>query len=177
MIDLHGRNDRVVCMQCNAKMDRESFQSQLLELNPQLADVAAAPAPDGDATLEDFDFASIHIPECRVCSGMQKPDVVFFGETVPAERVHAALDSLAKSDAMLVVGSSLMVYSGYRFALRAKDAKIPIAAVNKGKTRADEFLNIKTDGDCSDTLNTYLELMNTNELFTPSTRINPCTSG
>lgn len=156
VIDLHGRNDRVTCMACDAKLDRESFQTELIACNPQLADIVAAPAPDGDAVLEDFDFSRVSIPECHLCGGMQKPDVVFFGETVPVERIQAALDALNNSDAMLVVGSSLMVYSGYRFALKAKDAGIPVAAINLGKTRADDVLFDKFNIDCVSALRGFL---------------------
>ena len=100
----------------------------------------AGDAPDGDADLEGRDFSRFDVPACPACGGILKPDVVFFGENVPRHRVDAAVTSLNEADAMLVVGSSLMVFSGYRFAAAAAREGKPIAAVNLGKTRADPLL-------------------------------------
>ena len=145
VIDLHGRLDRIRCLRCEQRTPRETFQDELAALNPGWLDHEAGDAPDGDADLESADFLSFAAPACRVCGGVLKPDVVFFGENVPRERVRAASERLARADAMLVVGSSLMVYSGYRFVEMAVRAGKPVAAVNLGRTRADEWLTLKVE--------------------------------
>lgn len=152
VIDLHGRLDEVRCMGCTHRMPREAFQRDLVQLNPAWALLDASDAPDGDADLEGRDFSSFAIPPCPQCGGIIKPDVVFFGENVPRDRVGAAVASLNAADAVLVVGSSLMVFSGYRFvAAAAKDGK-PIAAVNRGRTRADPLLRLKVEQSCAEAL-------------------------
>ena len=128
------------------------MQAQLLAWNPSyreaLAAGLAAPArPDGDADWE-ADLSDFVVPECGACGGVLKPSVVFFGENVPRPRVDAALEALAAADALLVVGSSLMVFSGYRFCLAAQAAGKPVAAVNEGTTRADALLALKVEDDC-----------------------------
>jgi len=149
VIDLHGRIDRVRCMSCQVRMPRAELQQQLLELNPDWAALDAQAAPDGDADLIARDFAAFRVPPCSLCGGVLKPDVVFFGESVPAERVQQAMLQLAQSDAVLVVGSSLMVYSGYRFVQAAATAGKPIAALNLGLTRADALLSLKLAQPCA----------------------------
>jgi NAD-dependent SIR2 family protein deacetylase len=148
VVDLHGRMDRVRCLGCERRSDREELQQRLLHLNPEWEHLEAHDAPDGDADLEAQDFAGFEIPACEHCGGILKPDVVFFGESVPQERVKAAMDAVERADAMLVIGSSLMVYSGYRFAQAAHQAGKPIAAVNLGRTRADELLSLKLNQPC-----------------------------
>jgi NAD-dependent SIR2 family protein deacetylase len=161
VIDLHGRVDIVRCMSCERRVPREAVQTELTRRNPGFAELAARAAPDGDAELDGVplrglprvvDFASFAVPCCEACGGLLKPDVVFFGERVPHERVVAAFAALESSDAMLVVGSSLMVYSGYRFAKALADAGKPIAAVNLGRTRADDVLALKVNARCADAL-------------------------
>ena len=146
--ELHGSLAKVICLACDASISRTSMQQNLLDRNPVLADLSAQLAPDGDARLSDFDASRIDVPACETCGGILKPQVVFFGETVPAVRVQECYDALSGADAMLVVGSSLMLYSGFRFAREAHQAGIPIAAVNRGKTRADEWLSLKIGQDC-----------------------------
>ena len=157
VIDLHGRLDRIVCLDCGERSLRQSLQTWLLEHNPQLAAAEASPAPDGDALLEDIDFTAIKTPVCPQCAGLLKPDVVFFGENVPAARVARSFEAVEKADAMLVVGSSLMVYSGFRFARRAHERSIPIIAINRGVTRADELLSRKLEMDCGQVLSTLAD--------------------
>ena len=152
VIDLHGRLDRVRCLQCEARLVRQDFQEALLQANPAWALLDAADAPDGDADLEDQNFSSFMVPPCPHCGGMLKPDVVFFGENVPRERVANASLALESADAVLVVGSSLMVFSGYRFVTAAARAGKPIAAVNIGHTRADALLSFKVEESCADAL-------------------------
>ncbi|UFS74391.1 NAD-dependent protein deacetylase [Tardiphaga sp. 37S4] len=152
VIDLHGRLDLVRCMGCERRIQRDEFQHEMGRLNTGWLDLDAAVAPDGDADLEGVDFASFVVPACEICGGVLKPDVVFFGENVPRDFVDAALGHLQKADAMLIAGSSLMVYSGFRFVQAAMRAEIPIAAVNLGRTRADEFLSFKVEDRCEDAL-------------------------
>ncbi len=152
VIDLHGRLDAVVCLGCGASSSRADVQRRLAEANPAWAGLAAGAAPDGDADLDDRDFATFQVPACDACGGMLKPDVVFFGENVPRARVDAAMARLAQADAMLVVGSSLMVYSGLRFVHAAVRAQIPVAAVNLGRTRADDLLRFRMAAPCGDAL-------------------------
>ncbi|KTF39208.1 NAD-dependent protein deacetylase [Xanthomonas translucens] len=152
VIDLHGRLDVVRCMECERRLPREDFQQQLLQRNPHWATLQAGQAPDGDADLEDMDFAAFAVPACTQCGGVLKPDVVFFGENVPRERVAAAFAHLQQADAMLVLGSSLMVYSGFRFVQAAAKAGVPIAAVNLGRTRGDDLLSLKLAQPCAQAL-------------------------
>lgn len=145
VVDLHGRLDQVRCMACELRLPRADWQVLLEHANPQWLAREAAVAPDGDADLDETDFSDFHVPVCLRCAGIVKPDVVFFGESVPRERVEQSMQALESSDAMLVAGSSLMVYSGYRFALAAARAGLPIAAVNLGQTRADALLTLKVN--------------------------------
>ncbi|GAA0697459.1 NAD-dependent protein deacetylase [Marinobacterium maritimum] len=142
VIDLHGRSDRVICMSCDYRCSRDDVHHRSAEQNPDFTRFTAETAPDGDADLE-VDFSGFRIPECPQCGGILKPDVVFFGDNVPKQRVIDALDTLQQADALLVIGSSLMVYSGFRFCRRAHEWNKPIAALTLGKTRADELLSLK----------------------------------
>jgi NAD-dependent SIR2 family protein deacetylase len=151
VIDLHGRLDVVRCLGCGATTPRETFQDELARRNPAWLALDAADAPDGDADL-DHDFSSFVVPACEACGGVLKPDVVFFGENVPRDVVASVQDHLAQADAMLVVGSSLMVYSGFRFVRMAEERGLPIAAVNLGRTRADELLTLKVEDSCETAL-------------------------
>lgn len=151
VVDLHGRLDRVVCLDCGARTPRAVLQQRLLALNPGWERLLARVAPDGDADLE-ADFSEFRVPDCEACGGLLKPDVVFFGEAVPRARVEGAVAGLHCCDAVLVVGSSLMVYSGYRFVRLAAEAGLPVAAVNLGRTRADPLLRLKVQTDCGQVL-------------------------
>ncbi|HEY5851634.1 MAG TPA: NAD-dependent protein deacetylase [Lysobacter sp.] len=152
VIDLHGRLDDVVCLACGERQPRAAMQARLAELNPDWLDLDAATAPDGDADLDGHDFSALRVPACAQCAGMLKPDVVFFGENVPRPRYLQAQEALQASDAVLVVGSSLMVYSGFRFVRSAHEAGLPIAIVNRGRTRADELAGLKLDADAGTAL-------------------------
>lgn len=152
VIDLHGRLDRVRCMDCGRHMLRADFQARLMEANPDWLDLKAPLGPDGDADLDGHAFAGFVVPPCTSCGGVLKPDVVFFGENVPRERLHGAMAHLDRCDALLVVGSSLMVYSGYRFAAAAARSGKPVAAVNLGRNRADPLLELKVDDRCDQAL-------------------------
>jgi NAD-dependent SIR2 family protein deacetylase len=157
VVDLHGRLELVRCMSCGLTLPREQLQRTLLADNPAWADIDARIAPDGDADLENRDIGTFVVPECPNCGGILKPDVVFFGEPVPRERVARAFEGVANSDALLVVGSSLMVYSGFRFAEAAAAAGKPIAAVNLGITRADHLLTLKINAPADEALGKLFE--------------------
>ena len=152
VVDLHGRLDQVRCTGCGGAIPREAMQAEMVRLNPGWAEREAAVAPDGDADLEAADFDGFAVPPCAACDGVLKPDVVFFGEGVPRERVDAAHGALDRADAVLVVGSSLMVYSGFRFVQAAARAGKPVAAVNLGRTRADDLLALKVQQPCDEAL-------------------------
>lgn len=152
VIDLHGRIAWVKCMACDARLPRGAFQAQLEEYNPDFVGRTAAIAPDGDADLELTRFDAFNIPCCDQCGGTLMPDVVFFGGSVPKSTVTAAMTALRESDALLVVGSSLMVYSGLRFCRQAVDWGLPVFAINQGRTRADELFQLKVEQECGSTL-------------------------
>ena len=151
VIDLHGRADEICCMDCDYRAMRQLVHDRSYELNPEFRHYTAETAPDGDADLE-VDFSRFNVADCPECAGVLKPDVVFFGDNVPKARVQQALDALKNSDGLLVVGSSLMVYSGFRFCRYAKEWGKPIAALNLGRTRADELLDLKLNAPIADTL-------------------------
>ena len=148
VIDLHGRIDAVVCLDCAARFARAEIQQQLADEHPEWNPFAGAAAPDGDADVEHLDLDGFRAPDCTSCGGLLKPDVVFFGENVPVERVTSARKALERAAAMLVVGTSLMVYSGYRFARMARERGLPLAILTRGITRADAIATLKLDADC-----------------------------
>ncbi len=149
VIDLHGRIDMTVCLDCRRQVPRDEVQVLLDRLNPDWAGLDAGAAPDGDADLEGLDFGAFQSPRCPACNGLLKPDVVFFGENVPRVRVEAVRDALGRADAMLVVGSSLMVYSGFRIARAAHERGVPLAILTRGVTRADALATLKIEADAA----------------------------
>ena len=151
VIDLHGRLDVVVCLSCGARTSREAVQTAMAAANPHWVTQGVS-APDGDAEIADALIESFDPPRCEACGGLLKPDVVFFGENVPAERYAQAREALASADALLVAGSSLMVYSGFRFIGLAREAGLPIAIVNRGRTRADDVAELKVADDVGSAL-------------------------
>jgi NAD-dependent SIR2 family protein deacetylase len=150
--ELHGSLATVICLDCGNSVSRSSMQRFLQECNPCLETLSGEVAPDGDARLESFDESQLDVPGCQSCGGIMKPDVVFFGESVPPARVQHCRDLLSSSDAVLVIGSSLMVFSGFRFVREALQQGLPVVAINRGRTRADELLTQKFDLDCSQAL-------------------------
>lgn len=152
VIELHGGLRAVRCLDCGAEHARAALQPLLEALNPRLLGATAPTAPDGDAHLAAEHVAHFRIPDCPYCAGLLKPDVVFFGESVPRSRVDAAAQALEQADAVLVVGSSLMVYSGFRFCQWATRMGKPIAAINLGVTRADAQLALKIEQPCAEAL-------------------------
>ena len=137
VIDLHGDLSKVRCMSCDRITERRHYQAALERGNPGWTAEAKHYRADGDAELVDDAEADFEVPGCEACNGIQKPDVVMFGEWVPKARVQTAMDAVERAGALLVTGSSLMVFSGFRFARHADATGTPIAIVNQGRTRAD----------------------------------------
>lgn len=145
VIELHGALEDVRCLGCSAAFARTEVHGWLLEANPGWLERAAAAAPDGDAQLEPAEVADFHVLPCAGCGGVLKPDVVFFGGTVPAATVAEAWALLEAAEALLVVGSSLEVYSGFRFVRGAAARGIPVVIVNQGPTRGDALAACRVD--------------------------------
>ena len=152
VIDLHGTLEKVVCIECKSTVSRHEVQDYLLRHNTFPDPKVVKTLPDGDALLEQVDFNRVHIPSCKNCGGILKPNVVFYGENVPVARVQSCYQAIDSADAMLIAGSSLMVFSSYRFVRYAHEKQMPIALLNKGITRADDLINIKLKADCGPVL-------------------------
>ncbi|TFW31397.1 NAD-dependent protein deacetylase [Duganella callida] len=159
LIELHGNIHYVKCLDCGALHERAAIQSWLKDANPALAAEAGAHGeivpetrPDGDAEVELDALQAFHLPTCSDCGGTLQPDVIFFGDNIPPQRTAQALAWAEEADALLVIGSSLMVFSGYRFCKLAAQANKPIAAINLGKTRADDLIGLKIAASAVDIL-------------------------
>ena len=126
---------------------RSEVQEQLEALNPDWHYAHTTIAPDGDVDLEGADYAQFELAHCKLCGGRLKPDVVFFGENVPRTRVETAMSELEQADALVVIGSSLSVFSGYRFVRAALKSGQPVYIVNDGETRADDDATLKISAD------------------------------
>ena len=155
VINLHGSYARVVCLNCGHAMARAALAEQLEQANPGFTERAEtlgalAVAPDADATVTDTD--SFRFVDCPACGGILKPDIVYFGESVAKEVVAQCYQLIEGSDALLVAGSSLAVFSGYRFVRHAAALALPIAIVNRGATRGDDLATVKVEAGCSPTL-------------------------
>ena len=160
IINLHGLLSEVVCLGCGEYSSREHLQGRLAACNPELARTSAPAGPDGDALLANSAAEGFSVPNCLSCGGLLKPNVVFFGQNVPKSKVKQAMDELTRSDALLVVGSSVMVFSGYRFCRHAKALGKPLYIINRGRTRADAQADLKIDGDCNQVLPQLVQLLN-----------------
>jgi NAD-dependent SIR2 family protein deacetylase len=155
VVNLHGTYAQVVCLDCGYTMDRAALAELLEAANPGFLERAEAiggiaVAPDADAMIDDT--ASFNFIDCPRCAGMLKPDIVYFGESVPKERVQEAFSLVDDAEALLVAGSSLTVFSGYRFVRHAAALGIPIAILNRGATRGDDLATVKMDNGCSEML-------------------------
>lgn len=155
VVDLHGRIDQVKCLDCESRMHRGKLQQVLTELNPAWSATINAIRPDGDAEVDDHIVEYMTVPECERCGGVLMPDVVFFGGTVPKERVDATREAIEAADALLVAGSSLRVFSGYRFVRMAHELGKPIAIVNRGVTRADDLATLRINEDAGEVLSQF----------------------
>jgi NAD-dependent SIR2 family protein deacetylase len=150
VLELHGAVAVVICLGCGVRESRRTLQQRLERDNPFMLQATATAAPDGDADLADgLDLSGFRVPSCEHCGGLLKPDVVFYGDSVPRERVASAYALIEQADAVLVAGSSLMVYSSFRFCRRAHELGIPLIAVNRGVTRADPWYRVKVEDDCA----------------------------
>lgn len=159
VIDLHGVLGRVRCLDCGIAGDRDAYQARLQAANPDFRVAIQGVAPDGDALLASDGINRFAVPPCTQCGGMIKPDVVFFGEAVPRDRVAAASDAISKADALLVVGSSLQVFSGFRFVRQAHALGKPVAILNRGVTRADNLATLRLREDCCTTLDAVVRVL------------------
>ena len=159
VIDLHGDLSNVRCLSCNRTQARSDYQQTLKDANPNWYAEVFRYKPDGDAELAETSHYDFSVPGCVDCNGIVKPDVVMFGEGVPIDRVRNAISAIERADALLVVGSSLMVFSGFRFARLARQQQKPIAIVNQGRTRADDIAALKVEADCAQVLSAALELL------------------
>jgi NAD-dependent SIR2 family protein deacetylase len=147
VVELHGGLDRVVCLSCGEREPRTAIDGRLRAANPHFDAHVAAINPDGDAELDDAHLVDFRMVRCRLCHGdLVKPDVVFFGENVPRERVDRCYALVEDASALLVLGSSLTVMSGLRFVRRAADLGVPVAIVNQGATRGDDLATVRLDG-------------------------------
>jgi NAD-dependent SIR2 family protein deacetylase len=168
VINLHGTYAQVICLSCGDSMTRAALGDKLDAINPGFVQRAEAVgglavAPDADAVVTETD--TFRYLDCPSCGGMLKPDIVYFGESVPKNVVEQAFSLIDAADALLVAGSSLTVFSGYRFVRHAAAHGIPVAIINRGPTRGDDLATVKVDGGCSE----FLTLL-TEELATASVR-------
>jgi NAD-dependent deacetylase sirtuin 4 len=153
VLELHGSLSLVKCLDCGREEDREHYQERLVSFNPVITkEGAASPLPDGDADLDAAGIESLVVPGCLHCGGVLKPGVVFFGENVPRETVGLAGAMLAESEVLLVVGSSLIVSSGFRLVERASREGKPVAIVNGSETRGDPMVAIRIESRLGDVL-------------------------
>lgn len=151
VIDLHGRLDRVICLGCQRLSPRQELQERLVADNAEFLGHSFVARADGDVELA-ADYERFRVAPCLDCGGMLKPDVVFFGENVPAPRVEQAMAALEGATALVIAGSSLMVFSGFRFARAAARLAVPIVVLNRGKTRADDMAALRLDGNVGELL-------------------------
>ncbi|KAF5929235.1 NAD-dependent protein lipoamidase sirtuin-4, mitochondrial isoform X2 [Diceros bicornis minor] len=143
---------RVLCLDCGEQTPRGVLQERFEVLNPSWSAEAHGLAPDGDVFLTEEEVQSFRVPSCARCGGRLKPDVVFFGDAVSPDKVEFVHRRVREADSLLVVGSSLQVYSGYRFILTAREKKLPIAILNIGPTRSDDLACLKLDSRCGELL-------------------------
>jgi NAD-dependent SIR2 family protein deacetylase len=156
MVELHGNLRRVICLSCGAREDREDVQERMMEANPGWRDLAAGWAPDGDALIDEERTAGFLSPSCLRCGGDIKPDVVFFGENANKELVRRAYQMVDQADTLLILGSSLTVRSGLRFAEHAARGQKPVVIVNQGPTRADGLAHSRFDAPLGDWLEDFV---------------------
>ncbi|HEY5360748.1 MAG TPA: NAD-dependent protein deacetylase [Streptosporangiaceae bacterium] len=152
VVELHGSLDRVRCLGCDERTPRDDLDRRLRAANPGWVASVTWVNPDGDVVLPDDQVTGFRVVDCLGCGGLLKPDVVFFGENVPRPRVEECYELVGRSDALLVLGSSLTVMSGYRFVRHAAKAAVPVAIINQGGTRGDAHAMITVDAPLGQTL-------------------------
>lgn len=160
--ELHGNGFKVICIGTNGKdkcgysIDRHDFQRILQTFNADLIEKAnqiraeQSFRPDGDVDISNDDINKFYLPACPSCGGSLKPNIVFFGDNIPMDRIEKVVRLIIDSDGILVLGSSLQVFSGYRIILQAKELGLPTAVVNIGETRADKIVDLKINAKCSE---------------------------
>jgi len=149
VIELHGSLHWVLCLDCHQRSGRDGIQRVMEDQNPYLAGVDAVQAPDGDTLLDPAFEERFQVPHCPYCNGQRlKPDVVFFGENVAQPTAAKAMAAVAHAEGLLVVGSSLMAYSAFRLCKAMVEQGKPVIAINLGKTRGDELLQVKFEASC-----------------------------
>ncbi|MFI5936563.1 NAD-dependent protein deacetylase [Actinoplanes sp. NPDC051494] len=170
VVELHGNLSRVVCLGCGVVSGRGELEDRLDAANPGFATTAEnavnAVNPDGDVELDDTALDGFTVVDCAACGGMLKPDVVYFGETVPPERVSRSFELVAAATTLLVLGSSLTVMSGRRFVLRAAKDGIRIAIVNQGVTRGEPYADLVVDAALGRILPALVDHVETSALST-----------
>jgi NAD-dependent deacetylase sirtuin 4 len=161
--ELHGNGYKVICIgtngkdRCDYSIDRHDFQQVLQSFNAELIEKAnkvhaQSFRPDGDVDISSSDIQKFYLPACPQCGGALKPNIVFFGDNIPMPRIEKVVRLILDSDGVLVLGSSLQVFSGYRIILQAKELGLPTAVVNIGDTRADKIVDLKINAKCSEIL-------------------------
>lgn len=158
VIELHGTAFRIMCFNCDQKIYRHELQEVFQKLNPSMVATTQMIRPDGDVELSQAQVENFNVPACNNCGGILKPDITFFGENISRNIVEKVKNNIENSDALLILGTSLATFSSYRIVLQAVEANKPIAIVNIGKTRADEFINLKLEGRCGDILSKVWQL-------------------
>jgi NAD-dependent SIR2 family protein deacetylase len=159
VVELHGGLDRVICLYCGQTTARAVLDDRLGAANPSFAKMVAAVNPDGDVELPMEAVTTFRTVDCARCRGLLKPDVVFFGESVPRNRVQSCFALVERARALVVLGSSLSVMSGRRFVLRAVKVGVPVAIVNRGATRADDCASVRVDAPLGTTLSTVIRCL------------------
>jgi NAD-dependent SIR2 family protein deacetylase len=157
VVELHGRIDRVVCLDCGERSSRARLQERLVALNRTFAVSNVRILPDGDVDLDAT--GGFVVAACDACGGVLKPDVVFFGESVPVDRVAHCTALVEQAESLVVLGSSLHVFSGRRFVKQAHARGIPVVIVNRGETRADPLATLKLDAGCAETLTELVDAL------------------
>ncbi|MEX2467225.1 MAG: NAD-dependent protein deacetylase [Gemmatimonadota bacterium] len=168
VVDLHGKLAEVCCMACGHVTLRDTMQQRLQALNVDFAVTAERYVADGDAALPAGSEQGFRVPACDVCGGVLKPNVVFFGENVPKQRLERTWDIFGRGTLLFVVGSSLTVFSGRRFVLRAVKDGIPVAIANMGPTRADDVATCKLEARLGSALPRIAELLGVTQRFRDS---------
>jgi NAD-dependent SIR2 family protein deacetylase len=155
--ELHGSLHRVRCLGCGERTSRIALHDRLIAANPQWTGSSTLINPDGDAVIADTEIESFTVVDCSSCGGVLKPDVVFFGENVPPERAVACYDLVDKARSLVVLGSSLTVMSGLRYVRHAAKLGLPVAIINQGQTRGDEYATVRLDAPLGETLSALAE--------------------
>ncbi|XP_011403504.2 PREDICTED: NAD-dependent protein lipoamidase sirtuin-4, mitochondrial-like isoform X2 [Amphimedon queenslandica] len=157
--ELHGTVFSVICLTCRQKLSRDEVQDYIFEINPNWSATPEGFAPDADVFVSEEAVRTFKTPTCRRCSGILKPDVVFFGDVIPKKRVEFVSKRLAECDAMLIAGSSIETYSALRHVKQAKDLRVPVLILNIGRTRADPIADFIINAKCGDALTSVVEKM------------------